>query len=314
MSSRSIPRRLAARAFLPTVWMAALALCVGCGEDSTSPPPEEFAPPTNLTYVNGDGAVFLRWQGSADAGLGDFRGYNVYRHTSSLRDSSLSAAARYKVNTSALTGLSYTDNSAVNGVKYYYTVRALKGSDTISRPTNEIDTAARTEADNDVTLGEFANNDQPSGLSLSELRAYTMTSTPPNDNRAKIDVYLGTTGFEDEPEMPLALKSPALVDGSGTTWTREAELVVLGTGQTAWDTPVPPSSGWSSSVTLGASAAEVAGKVIAVKSPPDNNGARHYAKIWIISMTGGAGQRVLTVDIAYQSAPDYPRFAAGTRR
>jgi hypothetical protein len=288
---------------------ALLALVAGCGGDGTTEPPpsNEFAPPTGLTVVNGPNEVILRWQASPDAADADFKGYNVYQHTSTMIGATDAQLLTYKRNATVVTSTTYTDGTALNGTKYYYAVRALRGSSELSTPTSEYDTAPRREGNDPIDLAEFKYTGQPSGLNCATPQAYAMESSSP-DNRPFIDCYLGTLGTTDESNQVLALKSPHRVLNGSTTWaSRTAELVLLGTGQTAWDIPNAPTSGWSSQVELGANPVD---KVIAVRTPGGPR-VRHYAKVWIQGVSGTAGQRVISATVAYQEIVDYPRFVAG---
>ena len=288
---------------------AVLVLVTGCGEDGTTTPPpvNEFAPPTSLTVVNGSGEVLLRWLSSPDAADTDFKGYNVYRHTSTMAGATDAQLLSYKRNSAVVTSTTYTDRTALNGTKYYYAVRALRGSSGLSTATSEYDTAPRREGSDAIDLAEFRYAGQPSGLGCSTPQAYAMESTSP-DNRPFIDCYLGTMGTTDEINQALALKSPHRVQNGSPNWAgRAAELVLLGTGQAAWDTPNAPTAGWGSQVELGANPVD---KVIAVRTP-GGTGVRHYAKVWIQGVSGPAGQRVISAAVAYQEIADYPRFVAG---
>ena len=72
-------------------------------------------PPKGLTGKAGDRMVVINWNANTEP---DIAGYNVYR--------SLSAGGGYvKVNNSLIASLSYTDNTATNGITYYYTVSAV---------------------------------------------------------------------------------------------------------------------------------------------------------------------------------------------
>jgi hypothetical protein len=289
--------------------VAVLVLVAGCGGDSTTtpPPPNEFAPPTGLTVVNGDHEVILRWTASTDAADTDFKGYNVYRYTSSMVGSTDAQLLTYKQNSVPITSTTYTDGTALNGTKYYYAVRALRGSSELSTATSEYDTAPRREGGEPVDLAEFMYSGQASGLNCAGPQAYTMESSSP-DNRLLIDCYLGTLGANDESNQTLALKSPHRVLNGNARWAgRVADLMLLGTEQAAWDIPIPPTSGWVSQVELGA---EPVGKVIAVRTPVDTNGKRHYAKLWVMGVQGTAPNRVISVLVAYQEIADYPRFGA----
>lgn len=293
--------------FAALVIAAALILGPGCTNDGTTTPPpvNEFAPPTGLSVVNGTNEVILRWLASPDAADSDFKGYNVYRHNATMVGATDTQLASYKQNSAFVEVTTFIDAAAVNGSKYYYAVRAVRGSSELSAPTNEYDTAPRREGADAIDLGEFRNTAAPSGLNCAAPRAYAMESTTP-DNRPFIDCYLGTIGTNDETIQLLALKSPSRVLNGSARWTsRASELVQLGTGQAAWDIPNAPTSGWVTQVELGANPVD---KVIGVKTPADVNGKRHYAKLWITGVSGAAGQRVISVVVAYQEIADYPRF------
>jgi hypothetical protein len=289
---------------------AVLVLVAGCGGDGTTAPPpvNEFAPPTALTVVNGPDQVILRWSASPDAGDSDFKGYNVYRHTSTMAAATDAQLLTYLLkggNNNYVRTTTYSDNTALNGTKYYYAIRAVRGSDELSVATNEYDTAPRREGADPIDLAEFNYLGQASGLNCATPQAYTMESSSP-DNRLLIDCYLGTLGTNDETGQVLALKSPSRVRNGAAAWSaRVAELCLLGTGQAAWDIPAAPTSGWASQVELGANPVD---KVIAIRSPADNTGKRHYAKVWIMGAEGTAGQRVIHALVAYQEIADYPRF------
>lgn len=293
--------------FSSLVTAAALILGAGCGGDGTTTPPpaDDFAPPTGLTVVNGTNEVILDWQPSPDAGDTDFRGYVVYRHTSTMIGATDDQLLTYRRNDPPLTSLTYFDGLAQNGMRYVYAVRAARGSGELSRPTDEYDTAPRREGAQAVDLSELGYTGQASGLNCATAQAYEMKSGRP-DNRLQIDCYLGTMGSNDETDQVLALKSPHRVLNGGAAWVnRVADVVALGTGQAAWDIPDAPTSGWRSEVELGANPVDM---VIAVKTPPDGNGRRYYAKLWILSQAGSAGTRTVSVKVAYQEIPDYPRF------
>jgi hypothetical protein len=295
--------------FAVLLTVAVLVLAAGCGGDGTTAPPpvNEFAPPTGLAVVNGPNEVILRWQASPDAADTDFKGYNVYRHLSTMVGATDAQLLTYKRNATVVTSTTYTDGTVLNGNKYYYAVRALRGSSELSTPTTEYDTAPRREGDDPIDLAEFRYTGQPSGLNCAVPQAHAMESSSP-DNRSLIDCYLGTMGNNDETSQNLVLKSPHLVLNRSTSWAgRVAELVLLGTGQAAWDTPSAPTAGWASQVELGANPTD---KVIAVRTP-GGTGVRHYAKIWIQEVNGAAGQRVIRAIVAYQEIVDYPRFVAG---
>ena len=281
----------------------AIPLLVGCGDDDTTKPPEEFAPPTNLTYVNGNNQVTLSWNASPDAGRDDFAGYNVYRDLTTMIGLGPDSLASLVHNSTLLAVTGYVDASAVNGVKYYYAVHAVKDNGDLSAPTNEIDTSPTPEGGL-VILAEFMDGTRPSGLDLSEGMAYAMTSSKRDDNREHIDLYLGTTASDDAGDQPLALKSPHLVLGGSTDWAdRQAGLKLLADE----DVPTTEISGWLDHVTLGSTPQEIEGKVIAIRTP-SNSGEIHYGKVIVHSTAGPNGQREIQVFWAHQEIPNYIRF------
>jgi fibronectin type 3 domain-containing protein len=73
------------------------------------------AAPTGLTATPGSNQVSLDWTANGEA---DIAGYNVYR-------AETSGGPYSKLNGSLITGVSYTDDTALNGVAYYYVVTAV---------------------------------------------------------------------------------------------------------------------------------------------------------------------------------------------
>ncbi|MFQ6028317.1 MAG: fibronectin type III domain-containing protein, partial [Dehalococcoidia bacterium] len=91
--------------------------------------------PTGLNAVAGDAQVTLDWVDNAE---GDLAGYNVYRSTTS-------GGSYQKLNTSGLVTVSdYVDNSASNGVTYFYVVRA---EDAIGQESGDSSEVSATPVD-----------------------------------------------------------------------------------------------------------------------------------------------------------------------
>ena len=285
--------------------LVALVFQTGCGKDSTTQPITEFDPPHSLTYINHSGSVHLTWGRSSDEGKSDFKEYAVFRSEARLDTVPDSRFATHRIGASGTNNF-YDDNTAVNGVKYYYAVRGIKDNGDMSALTadNQIDTAARRESLPN-TVAEFAYASQPSGINTANGQAVVMSSSDP-DNRSLIDVYLGTTATDDASTAPLALKSPSLVGGThASDWdTRVAQLKTLD----SWDASTTTDAGWTDEIELGATPAAVNGKVIAVRTP-SVNGIYHYAKIQFSNMAGNAGQRTVSIQVAYQDVPNYVRFS-----
>lgn len=72
-------------------------------------------PASNLSVTNNNNVADLNWTASADVGID---GYNVYRRTSTT--------LWEKVNTSIITGTSYSDNTIPYGADWEYMVKAVK--------------------------------------------------------------------------------------------------------------------------------------------------------------------------------------------
>jgi hypothetical protein len=279
-----------------------LVLQAGCGNDTTTKPEQELAPPSALTYVNGSNSVTLSWTASPYQSASDFKEYSIYRSDSSMVDVTDSRLSNYRI--AGTQGTSYTDNNAANGHKYYYAVRTVKDNGDVSVPTSEIDTAARSVSLPN-SVAEFAYVDESSGIQVSTGLPVPMQF----ENKDQIDVYLGTVDADDAATGQLALKSPDLVQSDNDWSDRTAQLKLLDD----WDVATTnPTAGWTNEIALGTTATDIVGKVIAVRTPPQN-GVAHYAKIMIKQYTPGAnpgdGHRTIQVQVAYQSIPDYVRFS-----
>jgi fibronectin type 3 domain-containing protein len=91
--------------------LLAVAFGAGCNGGSVSnPPPSE-----------GSHYVVLQWQASPTSGV---TGYNVYRGTTS-------GGPYTRLNSSAVTGLNYTDENVQAGQTYYYVLTSI-GSDGVT--------------------------------------------------------------------------------------------------------------------------------------------------------------------------------------
>ncbi len=282
----------------------ALALAVaGCGDDTVSPP-QEFAPPSNVSFINDNEAITITWDSSPDEARSDFQGYNLYRSTSTLIGATTTELAAAQVTQNPTTVNQLTDAGVTNGTIYYYHVRSVKSNGDLSQASNEVDTAGRLEG-GPVTVTEFASAADPSGYDMSAGIAVAMSSTNP-DNRMLIDFYLGTTDANDDSGSQLAIKSPHLVLNGDAAWAnRTAGFKLLDDRDVSFETP----GGWQDQIALGTDAAEINGTVIAVQAPLDVNGERHYGKIEILtSSIGVPGERNIEVLWTFQELPNYIRF------
>src|SRR5689334_7861779 len=92
---------------------AVTAVAVMAAVGATAPQAADVpATPAGTTALALDGKVSLAWKAAADAD-----GYAVYRGTSP-------AAVTTKISPAQLTATTFEDTTAVNGVTYFYAVRA----------------------------------------------------------------------------------------------------------------------------------------------------------------------------------------------
>lgn len=286
--------------WLPVFALGNVLFAAGCGDDDATKPADEFSPPTNLTYVNDDGLVRLAWTGSADASLDDFAGYQVYRSATSLTGATDEQLTEAELNMTLIDpATSYVDGTAANGVKYFYSVRAKKTNGDVSESTNEIDTAARPSGD--AELAEFRDKTRNSAIDLSEGETYAFVI----ENLVHVDFYLGTAADDEATNQPLTIKSPSLVESDNPQWTNRVALFKLLESD---DAATTSNTGFTDSITLGTTDAEIESKVIAVRLPLDENNELHYGKLIIDESLGEAGQRSIKMTFAYQPIPNYIRF------
>jgi hypothetical protein len=86
--------------------------------DSSSSPASASANLSIATSAASSHSVMLNWSASPSPGV---TGYNVYRST-------VSGSGYTKINSSAVSGLSYTDATVVNGITYYYVTTSVDSS------------------------------------------------------------------------------------------------------------------------------------------------------------------------------------------
>lgn len=289
--------------FRVTPWLKGITLGIlvtgalgisGCGDDSTTEPPEEFAPPTNLRAVNGNESVVVRWLPSPDEALDEFKRYNIYRGTTSLLsvDPGQLEQLGNKVG-SVNAGVDSFKTTVANGTLYYFHVRAEKDDGGFSGPSNEVQAAGRAEGSGEI-LEEFAS-DGDSGFDFSSGETVSLRQDNP-DRFVLTDVYLGTGAANDDPGSVLSLKSPELLARLNGEWTnRKALIKIIGTD---WDVNTTTSTGFESQFNI------LVGAVYAIKTP----GTSNYAKLMVESIDGTAGSRSITFRYAYQPTPNLIQF------
>lgn len=272
----------------------ALAAVAGCGDDDDPAAPDELAPPTSLSVVNGNQTITVNWNASPDEGAGDFKGYNIYRHTASIKDLPLSQLTQYRVASVEPGDDSYTLTNVPNGTRYYIHVRSETDGGEISDASTEVQGAAREEGTG-IILEEFAS-DGDSGFDFSEGESVSLSQD--NDQRfQKTDIYLGTVVTDDAPSGELALKNPKLLERYNTEWsTVVGKVRRLGTN---WDVNTTDTDGanWLDQEQVSS------GFVYAVKTP-DN----HYGKIQILGISGTAPNRSITFKYAWQPTANLVQF------
>jgi len=112
--------------------MLLLVVLVGCGgggNGTTSTMPAAPPAPASLVATNGSGQIALFWSPSSGA-----TSYNVYRGTTSGAENATPIIT-------GITGLTYVDNTVINGTAYYYVVKAVNAAGT-SGPSNEATSTA----------------------------------------------------------------------------------------------------------------------------------------------------------------------------
>ncbi len=282
-------------------------------------------PPTLLNFINGDGRVTLSWKASPDQAMDDFQGYSVYRDTTSMEGLAPIDMGGKRLNpappTTVGTVTTYTDPTAVNGVRYFYRLIGVKGG-TFNEFSSglEIETAARPEAIGD-TLFEIGLGSRPCGIRLRDGRAFFMDSLSLATGACadSIDLYLGTVaardavwnyGTRDTTLHNLSIKSPHLVSSDGhlaPDWgARQTEILSLGLLDAGWNlNTFNPQAVWSDRFDLGADSTD--GEVLAIRTPAADS-LFHYAKVQVLDHQGDGGERSVILRIAYQLRENYARF------
>lgn len=265
----------------------------GCSDDSTTVPPEDFAPPTSLRAINANEQITVRWTASPDEALSEFKRYNIYRGTSSLLnvDSGQLEQLGYRIGSVDAEVDSFRTTVA-NGTLYYFHVRAEKDNGDLSGASNEVLASGRPEGSGRI-LEEFAA-DGDSGFDFSSGLTVSLNQDNP-DRFVLTDVYLGTGAADDASSAVLSLKSPALLVRLNSEWSGyNATVKFLGTD---WEVNTTTDGGFAAKLDI------LTGAVYAIKTPGGN-----YAKLKVEAMTGVAGSRSITFRYAYQPVPNQIQF------
>ncbi len=277
----------------PALALIALMGLAGCGDDSSTNPPPDFAAPTNVRVANGDQNITIRWDASTNESDSDFKRYNIYRGTSSLIGVSEDQLDQlgYKVGTATSADRSFTTTVA-NGTLYYFHVRGEKNDGTLSHPSDEKRGAGRLEGEGKIIF-EFASTGD-SGFDFSEGSVVALIETNP-DRFDLTDIYLGTSDANDDPGSPLSLKSPELLERLNGGWSgKAAGLKFLGTD---WSANTTTAEGFDDQVGL------LTDAIYVIKTPLSN-----YVKLQVTSIDGTAGTRSITFRYAFQPTPNLIQF------
>ncbi|MGQ9498566.1 MAG: carboxypeptidase regulatory-like domain-containing protein [Desulfotomaculales bacterium] len=153
-------------------------------------------PPSNLQATAGDGQVSLSWTASPTEGVG----YYVYRRTegTSYGDAAL--------NSTPLTGTSYTDTTVVNGTTYYYVVKAVDGRGNLSEASNEV--AATPQAAPTPPISPPASTDTSAGGG-TEAPAPSPAASPATGTAVTAAIDIASGGILRNTEGTVALEIPA---------------------------------------------------------------------------------------------------------
>ena len=265
----------------------------GCGDNNTTAPPAEFAPPTNLEASNGDEQIVVHWASSPDEDLSTFKRYNIYRGPLSLMSTDAGQLEQlgYRIG-SVGAGVDSFRTTVANGTLYYFHVRAEKDNGSLSGTTNEVQAAGRQEGTGRV-LEEFAANGD-SGFDFSDGSTVSLSNDNPN-RFALTDIYLGTGAADDASTSPLSFKSPALLVRLNGEWVSHiASIKFLGTD---WESNTTTEEGFAAQLDV------LAGAVYAIRTPSGN-----YAKLEVQEISGLAGSRSVTFRYSYQQTPNLIQF------
>jgi len=163
--------------------------------------------PTGLAATSGDAQVSLSWTAPSSDGGSTITGYNVYEGTSSGGESST------PVNSSLVTGTSYTVTSLTNGTKYYFTVEAVNSVGSSSASNEVSATPAATVPTAVVTVPSAPRDLSATSGDAQVSLSWTAPSSTGGSAITGYNVYKATTSG-GEPATPVN-SSPV----TGTSYT-----------------------------------------------------------------------------------------------
>ena len=232
----------------------------------TAPPPST---PTGVSATFGNGQVVLNWSAAGGAAS-----YTVQRSTTS--------GGNYTNIATGVTGISYTDSTATNGITYYYRVVSANGGGS-SVPSDEVSAMPRVW----VARYEFEGNAlDTSGAGYDGAAAAGVSYTTGKAGSQALLLSGGTNSYVVIPRSITADFSVAL-------WVKTTDTA--GTSSSQWyagkglvDAEVTGTSAdWGTSVTNGKFAFGIGATDTTIKSTTSiNNGAWHHVAATRDSATG----------------------------
>ncbi len=135
--------------------------------------------PTGLNATSGNAQVSLSWTAPSSNGGSSITGYNIYLGTATGTESGT------PVNGSPVTGTSYNVTGLVNGIPYFFVVKAVNA-------------AGESAASNEASATPVTVPDAPTGLSATSgnAQASLTWTAPSSDGGSPItgyNIYVGTT-------------------------------------------------------------------------------------------------------------------------
>ncbi len=234
------------------------AFAAGCTEDNPVRPPDEIAPPTNVTFVTDVSSIVITWAKSPFESSSRFDGYYVYVDTVSIAAAGDTAATgggafltARKINSTPVTSRTYvvdrtgTGTALQQGKKYFVHVRTVREDDRISLASNEINSSPRPQGDNENTdanklMWDYnASTDSRSGFGWTRANGVGLPYETSAGNSALIDFFMiEEQNSADNGSQFLSPAQAAFTVGYPTR--HSTKFKDLGAGDGAWNTSIAP--------------------------------------------------------------------------
>ena len=236
----------------------AAALAAGCSEDDPVRPPDEIAPPTNVTFTTTETSIVLTWDASPFESSDRFDGYNVYVDTVSIAAAGDTAATgggaflqARQVNTNRITVRNYGVDRRANGqalqqgTKYYAHVRTVREDGRISVASNEVDSSPRPQGNNEDTdanklMWDYnASTNSRSGYGWTRSNGVGLPYETASSNSQYIDFFMMEE--QNSADDGSVFISPAMASFTvGFTYRHRTMFKDMGSGDAAWNISVAP--------------------------------------------------------------------------